>query len=142
MLHNEAIAIVIHNQGDLTTIFSPSCKSRKTLDFSTERIAGSANLSIGNRQAAETRNEAAFIANAVDVLPSLTMTPLNAGPMTFASCLLRLVSEFALTSDSRGITSGTTAVYAGWKKASTVPRAILVMYTCQSSSRWAKARIA
>src|SRR5262244_3014814 len=113
MLQSEAIAIVIHNQGDLITILSPSCRSRMTLVFVVAAAAAPTNLNIGNRQIAEIRNEIALTANAVDVLPSFTIMPLKAGPTTFASCLLKLVSEFALTKDSRGMTSGTTAVYAG-----------------------------
>src|SRR5436853_1781400 len=120
------MAIVIHNHGDPITVLRPSGKSRITLDSTAERKTGADNFSIGTRQAAETRNEAALTAKAVDVLPNLRMMPLNAGPTTLASCLLKLVSEFALFNDSRGIISGTTAVYAGWKKASTVPRVIQV----------------
>src|SRR5204863_82351 len=97
MLQSEAIAMVIHNHGDLITILKPSCRSRMLPGFCARRAAGCTNLSIGKRQAAETRNDNALMANAVEVLPNFTMTPLSAGPITFATSLLKLLTELALT---------------------------------------------
>ena len=83
------------------------------LDCSPERTPVTETFRSGSRQAAATRNEAALTAKAVEVLPNFTITPLRAGPTIFASCLLKLVSEFALTQACRGMTSGTAAAYAG-----------------------------
>src|SRR5688572_9995393 len=107
------MAIVIHSQGDASTVLNPSRRSfiafgdRRVLRFETGSFRS------GKRQNAERMNERPSTANAVEVPAKATIVAPIAGPATSASCLLRVVNEFALVRCSAETISGTITVYAG-----------------------------
>src|SRR5262245_32769172 len=77
------------------------------------------------RHTAETTNDSASNPNAVAVQLVLTMKAPRIGPAIPANCVLRSVRALALGGSARGVRCGSSATYAGWKKAFPSPNARL-----------------
>src|SRR5215210_1028995 len=109
-LAREATAIVIHNQGEPSTVANPSRRSFMAPVDRRGLPVEAGTLKRGKRQKAETMNERPSTANAIEVPANATIDAPIAGPATSASCLLKFPNELALLRASAGTISGTMTV--------------------------------